>query len=378
MIPSRIGATTAAQLKMLFRRRITLFWSLVFPMILMTLLGLLFGRSIDAGTITVIDRAGTTQSQRLVAAVEHTDGVTVKRDRTDPARAEQEVRDGDRDAVLLIRRAGGDQVEAQLFYSNASATQAGIIRAIVTGAADKVSIAASGGPPAVRTVAVSVDSAALDYIDFLLPGILALAIMISAVIGLSTVLVDWRKRGILRRLKLTPMPLWEFFVSRIAASLALAMLQVVVLIAFGAVVFGIEIAHRLGGDPGRPGRRAVLPGDGLLRRLAGVGAGDGGRGHQRDHKPDDVPVRHLLPGGGDARGGADDREAAAPLLHGQRPSGRDRARPRAAPCAARHRDTVGGDGGPGAGLAADVQMGVAPARRLQRQGGELRWLDTRT
>jgi len=76
MIPSRIAATTAAQLKMLFRRRITLFWSLVFPMILMTLLGLLFGRSIDAGTITVIDRAGTTQSQRLVAAVEHTDGVT--------------------------------------------------------------------------------------------------------------------------------------------------------------------------------------------------------------------------------------------------------------------------------------------------------------
>ena len=242
MTLSRIGATTLAQMKMMFRRRIVLFWSLVFPIILMALLGLLFGRSIDAGTITVIDRAGTTQSQRLVAAVEHTDGVTVKRDRTDPARAEQEVRDGDRDAALRISRAGGDQIEARLFYSNASATQAGIIRAIVTGAADKVSIAASGGPPTVRTVAVSVDSAALDYIDFLLPGILALAIMISAVIGLSTVLVDWRKRGILRRLKLTPMPLWEFFVSRIAASLALAMLQVVVLIAFGAVVFGIEIS----------------------------------------------------------------------------------------------------------------------------------------
>ena len=38
---------------MTFRRRITLFWSLVFPMILMTLLGLLFGRSVNAGDITV-------------------------------------------------------------------------------------------------------------------------------------------------------------------------------------------------------------------------------------------------------------------------------------------------------------------------------------
>ena len=50
----RFIATTRAQLQMTFRRRITLFWSLLFPMILMTLLGLLFGRSINAGTIAVV------------------------------------------------------------------------------------------------------------------------------------------------------------------------------------------------------------------------------------------------------------------------------------------------------------------------------------
>ena len=66
--------------------------------------------------------------------------------------------------------------------------------------------------------------------------------MISAVIGLSTVLVAWRKRGVLRRLKLTPMPLWEFLVSRIAASLTLAVLQLGVLIVFGRVAFGIHIS----------------------------------------------------------------------------------------------------------------------------------------
>jgi ABC-2 type transport system permease protein len=38
------------------------------------------------------------------------------------------------------------------------------------------------------------------------------------------------------------MPLAEFFVSRIAASLVLAMLQVAVLIAFGALAFGISIS----------------------------------------------------------------------------------------------------------------------------------------
>jgi ABC-2 type transport system permease protein len=240
---SSVAATTVAQLKMMFRRRITIFWSLVFPMILMTLLGLLFGRSIDAGTITVIDQAETAQSRQVVGILEHTKGLTVKTQPDDPSAAEKQVRDGDRDGVLVISQpSSGGPVTAQLFFSNASATQAGIIRGIVSGAVDKAAVLATGSPPAIRFEARSVDSSSLSYIDFLLPGIIALAIMISAVIGLATVLVDWRKRGILRRLKLTPMPLGEFFVSRIAASLVLATLQVVVLIVFGAVAFGIEIS----------------------------------------------------------------------------------------------------------------------------------------
>jgi ABC-2 type transport system permease protein len=238
----RIAATTVAQLRMMFRRRITLFWSLAFPMILMTLLGLLFGRTIDAGTITVIDSAHTPASRTMVRSLQSTKGVAIKLDQRDSARAEQQVRDGDRDALVVLRAGGGSTTLAQLYYSNANATQAGIIRGIVSGAASRISVAAAGGATAVAYRQASVDSAALDYIDFLLPGILALSIMISAVIGLSTVLVTWRKRGVLRRLKLTPMPLWEFLVSRVAASLVLAVLQLVVLIAFGRIAFGIHIS----------------------------------------------------------------------------------------------------------------------------------------
>jgi ABC-2 type transport system permease protein len=238
----RLWATTLAQLKMMFRRRITLFWSLVFPMILMTLLGLLFGRSIDAGAITVIDQARTPQSQAMVRALDRVDGVSVERDTTNVAEARQDVRDGDRDAVLVLRAGPAGRTVAELDYSNASASQSGIIRSIVSGVADKVAVAETGRPPAMRYTERSVDAASLDYVDFLLPGVIAISIMISAVFGLSTVLVGWRRRGVLRRLKLTPMPLAEFLVSRIAASLVLAVLQVVVLIVFGALVFGIEIS----------------------------------------------------------------------------------------------------------------------------------------
>ena len=244
MNPSRIAYTTGAQLKMMFRRRIVLFWSLVFPIILMSLLGLLFGRSINAGTITVIDQAHTQASRAMVLALRHTKGVTVRTDTTSVVHARTQVKNGDRDALVLLRSpsAGAQDTNATLFYSNASATQAGIIKGVVSGISSHVSVFMTGQPPAIDYRQVSVDSTTLSYIDFLLPGIIALSIMISAVIGLSTILVNWRKRGILRRLKLTPMPLSEFLISRVLASLFLALLQVGVLIAFGATVFGVSIS----------------------------------------------------------------------------------------------------------------------------------------
>jgi ABC-2 type transport system permease protein len=236
----RFLTATTAQLKMTFRRRITLFWSLVFPMILMTLLGLLFGRSISAGTIAVVP-VHSPAPEAVVHVLEQTRGVTVKTAPT-PAKAIQQVKTGDRDAAIVFVPTGNGSYRVRLFTSNTSADQAGIIRGIVSGATDGVSVAATGKTPALVFQPQSVDSASLTYIDFLLPGIVALSIMISAVIGLSTVLVNWRQRGILRRLKLTPIPLGEFFAARVTASLVVAIMQVAVLLLFGRVAFGVHIS----------------------------------------------------------------------------------------------------------------------------------------
>ncbi len=236
----RFLATTAAQLKMTFRRRITLFWSLLFPMILMTLLGLLFGRSISAGNVAVVP-VNAPAPKAVVQVLEHTRGLTVKTS-AGAAQAIQQVRNGDRDAAVVFARRPDGTYAVKLYTSNTSADQAGIIKGIVLGASDSVSVAATGRPPALTFQPQSVDSSSLTYIDFLLPGILALSIMISAVIGLATVMVHWRQRGVLRRLKLTPIPLAEFFAARITASLAVAVMQVAVLLVFGRVAFGVHIS----------------------------------------------------------------------------------------------------------------------------------------
>lgn len=240
MNPSRLAAATWAQLKMYLRRRVAVFWSLIFPMILLGLLGIIFGRSVSAGSVDLIDRAHTPASAAMVRVLSHDKGIDVHAV-SGVAAARTAVRNGDRDGLVVLTRSGRG-VHAMLYYSNASAEQAGVLRGVVSGAASGISVAATGAPPAVTFASASVDSSALSYTDFLLPGVLAISIMISAVIGLATTLVNWRQRGVLRRLKLTPMPLPEFLLSRILASLVISMVQVGVLIVFGVLVFGTHIA----------------------------------------------------------------------------------------------------------------------------------------
>lgn len=238
---SRYLTTTVAMLRMIFRRRITLFWSLLFPIILMTLLGLLFGQSLNAGTIAVVRTSHSDAAAEVAATLDALKGVTVK-PAPNEATARKQVANGDRDAALILAAGPNGTVSARLYTSNTSADQAGIIQGIVAGVTNRVAIAATGRAPAVSLQSQSVDSASLSYIDFLLPGIIGLSIMISAVISLATVMVKWRENGVLRRIKLTPIPLAEFFAARVTAGLAVAIIQVGVLIVFGRVAFGIDIS----------------------------------------------------------------------------------------------------------------------------------------
>ena len=123
--------------------------------------------------------------------------------------------------------------------------QGPILRAVVQGVADKLNIRASGRPPLVRVTSSSIEDRNLSYIDYLVPGLLAMAISQSAVFGIAFALVAFRAKGILRRLRLTPMPLGEFAAARVLMALCLALAQAVVLLAVGHFAFGVTIAGNL-------------------------------------------------------------------------------------------------------------------------------------
>jgi ABC-2 type transport system permease protein len=99
----------------------------------------------------------------------------------------------------------------------------------------------AGGPPPLPIEERPVTAQDVSFMDIFAPGILAMSLMNSGVIGLATAFVTYRERGILRRIQVTPFPLTSFILARVISQLLVAGLQAVILIGMAWLFFGLHL-----------------------------------------------------------------------------------------------------------------------------------------
>jgi ABC-2 type transport system permease protein len=76
---------------------------------------------------------------------------------------------------------------------------------------------------------------------FLVPGIIGAQVLSSGFWGVGVMLATFREKHLLRRVYLTPMPAWVFFAALVVYRVALLAIQAVILVAVGALIFGVKI-----------------------------------------------------------------------------------------------------------------------------------------
>src|SRR4029450_3259548 len=160
------------------------------------------------------------------------------------------LREGKVDAVVVFpQNESSTQPEPVGTYvdrANVSTSQA--VSAAIAQIGQRINEQAASTAPQPQVVSISthgVQSKHLSYIDFLVPGILAMSIMQSAIGGLANSFVVLRERGVLRRIKVTPFPLTSFVAARIASQFVVALCQAAILLALAALFFHVEVVGSL-------------------------------------------------------------------------------------------------------------------------------------
>ncbi|MGY4769130.1 ABC transporter permease [Kribbella sp. CWNU-51] len=76
---------------------------------------------------------------------------------------------------------------------------------------------------------------------YYLPGIVTLGVIQTTFTNLTVSLTASRERGLLKRLRTTPLPTWTFMAGRIITAAIAAFLLVVILVAIGRLVYGVAV-----------------------------------------------------------------------------------------------------------------------------------------
>jgi ABC-2 type transport system permease protein len=220
-----------AMAKGFYRDRATLLFTFVFPLMFLVVFGLLFR---DAGqdrpTIAVVGDG------QVITALQESGVLELARYPT-VAEAVQLVRDGDLPAMVAQ---DGDTVTYR--FARSDQAQAGLVTGIVSGVVSQVNQLDTGQRPRFALDVATVEDASLRPIQFITPGIMSWGVATTAVFGAALTLVNWRRKQVLRRIRLAPVAASTVLGSRVVVTVGVAVVQAVVFVGVGSLpVFGLRL-----------------------------------------------------------------------------------------------------------------------------------------
>ncbi|HEU5416695.1 MAG TPA: ABC transporter permease [Streptosporangiaceae bacterium] len=221
------------------RDRSALIFTILIPVLFLVLFGSIYKSSsapkvsvLEVGRVQLLDQAQAAAPRQLgkVLTLKHAASLSA---------ALAEVRKGSEDAAVTEQ--GGTLV---VHYSIADQTTAGVVQAVFSSIVQQADQARAGsGGGAFTLQARQVEDKSLKPIQYLAPGLLGWAIASGGAFGAAITLVNWRKDKLLRRLRLAPVSTGAVVLARVAVSVAVALVQLVVFLAIATTpYFGLKLA----------------------------------------------------------------------------------------------------------------------------------------
>jgi len=224
---SSLYQLTIVRFKLFLREPEAIFWIFIFPILLAVGLGIAF-RNRPADVLQV--GATTQQLAQALAADKGLAATTM-----DEAAGTHALATG---SILLLAIQKPDGVAYKFDDTNPDARTARLL-------ADRAIQTAAGRREAMHAENDLVHETGSRYIDFVVPGLLGMNLMGSAMWGLGFAIVEARQKKLLKRLVASPMPRWQYLASFLLSRLAMLVVEILVFLGFARVAFGVPFRGSL-------------------------------------------------------------------------------------------------------------------------------------
>jgi ABC-2 type transport system permease protein len=229
-------------LKIFSKDRQAIFFTLFFPITFMVIFGFITPDGEDPMEIGVVDNAGNPFSAEFIATLSDYPLFNVTEGNEDELR--EQVVEGELVLVLVLPedfRNAGNSADVTMLVDAAQARQTAMVRPVVEQALLGVERQLRNTEPLFSLSVVDVQARSQRYIDFLVPGLLALAVMQISIAGSGYNIVEYRRKGILKRLFVTPIQPSHFIGGLVISRTIITVIQLTFLMAVAVVLLDVPI-----------------------------------------------------------------------------------------------------------------------------------------
>jgi len=253
MNPRIINANLVVKLKSFYREMTTMFFTFAFPIILILVFGTIFMSQDNVEYhLCVQDLDQTNSSAQSIKALELNGKFKITK--VDPGvNAAQYVRDNRVNLVLVIPKGYERSLMQRTIFndfntsvtityiydpsSSSVETKMEILNSVLAGINQKM----SGRPPFIRSVKRSILTKTYRFIEFFVPGIIAMSVMTLSLFGTVDSDTELRQKGIIRKLSTTPITRTDWILSNILYQFILAVISTLAMLLVSYAVFDVSL-----------------------------------------------------------------------------------------------------------------------------------------
>jgi ABC-2 type transport system permease protein len=245
---NRILTALKGEVKTFYRNKSTLFWTIAFPLVLIVLFGAIFsGSGSGQVDIHVQDLSDSQFSERFIKSLRDTGSVNII-NISDSADIDDYVKDSSPYAVLIIpvnfanaTFQTGDNATQLRMLTEPTSSSSSMAIGLVSGVASQYNLALANGTNRITMGFSDITAKGFSFIDFFLPGVIALTTMTTTIFWMVSVMTRYRTNGIFKKLTTTPITRHEWLTAQILWQLIVVLISVLVIVAVGILVFNMKL-----------------------------------------------------------------------------------------------------------------------------------------
>jgi ABC-2 type transport system permease protein len=240
----------AINLRRVFRDRVALFFTFLFPLIFLFVFGGIFGKSHGTSfSVAIINESHSQFAQQFVKNAESGSQNLLKVDKsvTNFTQANDKMGRSEIDATIELPTNFGNPVngtpsgQAIIHYTQnnqqAAETLTSILQSQFQGINSK--LVKTVTPFTVTATQTNVRS--LSTFDYTFTGLLGFSILGAGIFGPMNVFPELKKMGILRRLHTTPLRVWQYFMSTMMGYAVTGLMSIAIMFIVAIAVFHLKV-----------------------------------------------------------------------------------------------------------------------------------------